>query len=146
MSSYDDTSTRTSPRNSLSTTRSETPDILEPSDIIANGASGGFNLADELAMAEEDCEQKEDVESFLSPLKNNTISVVMSDYEGSEYGNIDDDSDGYLSDHIDIGERQLHELAVEVTGKDMKYGIIRQFVDELRGMRGQMEVENNTWR
>ena len=136
MSSYDDTSPVISPRNSIRA-RSETPDIIEPADF----RSGGFNLADELAMAEDS-----DDGGFLAPPQNRN-SAALSDYEGSEYGDPDDDSDGYLSDHVDVDEQQLRGLVEEFVGRDARSsGAIGKFVQDLRGMRGQMDVENNVRR
>jgi hypothetical protein len=136
MSTYSPTS---SPRHSLAA-RSITPDIIEPTDDFAS--SGGFNLADELAMAE-DSETEE--AGFLAPPANRNSSA-LSDYEGSEYGDIDEDSDGYLSDHIDKEEQLLNALVQEYADGNAKEGAIGQFVEELRGMRGQMEVENHARR
>ena len=128
----------TSPRNSLHG-RSGTPDIIEP-----EGGGGGFNLADELAMAEEDEEDNNNTGFLIPPVNRN--STVISDYEGSEYGDPDDDSDGYLSDHIDVDEVQLQRLVEEVTGNDAQSGIVGRFMQDLRGMRGQMVVENKARR
>jgi hypothetical protein len=139
MSSYEDTSPMISPRNSIHT-RSETPDIIDPPNFTTGA---GFNLADELAMAEDS--EHEENKGFLAPpqIRNTT---ALGDYEGSEYGDPDDDSDGYLSDHIDVEERQLLALVEEVTEKDARSGIVGRFVQDLRGMRGQMDVENNARR
>ena len=139
MSSYDDTSPVISPRNSLHV-RSGTPDIIEP-EFETGGL--GFNLADELAMAE-DSEHEDNTEFLAPPLNRN--SIIVSDYEGSEYGDPDDDSDGYLGDHVDVDELQLQALVEEIAGKDARSGVAGQFVQNLRGMRGQMEVENNARR
>jgi hypothetical protein len=136
MSTYSPTS---SPRHSLAA-RSITPDIIEPADDFAS--SGGFNLADELAMAEDS--ETEEVE-FLAPPTNRNSSA-LSDYEGSEYGDIDEDSDGYLNDRVDNEERLLNELVLEYAEGNAKAGVIGQFVEDLRGMRGQMEVENHARR
>ena len=136
MSSYDDTSPVISPRNSIRA-RSETPDIIEPTEY----GSGGFNLADELAMAEDS-----DEGVFLAPPQNRN-SAGFSDYDGSEYGDPDDDSDGYLSDHVDVDEQQLSVLVEELVGRDVRSsGAIGRFIRDLRGMRGQMDVENNARR
>jgi hypothetical protein len=70
---------------------------------------------------------------------------MASDYEGSEYGDIDDDSDGYLSEHVDVNEVQLLQLAEEV-GVGRGENAVSLFVSDLRGMRGQMDVENRTRR
>jgi hypothetical protein len=134
MSSYEDTSPVLSPRNSLDA-RSVSPEIIEP-----EFSGGGFNLADELAMAED-----EDDTGFLAPSINRN-SAVLGDYEGSEYGDPDEDSDAYLSDHVDLDEKQLQALVEEVTGKDARSGVIGRFVQDLRGMRGQLDVENNARR
>lgn len=84
-------------------------------------------------------------DGYLSPPKNRG-STVLSDYEGSEYGDIDDDSDGYLNDHVDSDQQQLQVLVDEVTRKDASQGPIAQFVHDLRRMRGQLDVENNARR
>ena len=142
MSSYDDTSSVNSPCEAFHG-RSETPDIIQPNEFGSPSAAGGFNLADELAMAEDS--DHEQGRGFLVPPQNRN-SGVLSDYEGSEYGDPDDDSDGYLSDHVDLNELQLRALVEEFVGKDSKSGVIGQFVQDLRGMRGQMDVENNARR
>jgi hypothetical protein len=136
MSSYDDTSPVISPRNSIRA-RSETPDIIEPAEF----EPGGFNLADELAMAEDS-----DDGGFLAPSQNRN-SAALSDYEGSEYGDPDDDSDGYLADHVGVDEQQLRGLVEEFVGRDVRSsGAVGRFIQDLRGMRGQMDVENNARR
>lgn len=139
MSWREDVSPTVSPRNSLRAVRSNTPDIIEP-EIPSLSAGGGFNLAAELAMAEDG-----EGDGYLSPPKNRG-STVLSDYEGSEYGDIDDDSDGYLNDHVDSDQQQLQVLVDEVTRKDASQGPIAQFVHDLRRMRGQLDVENNARR
>jgi hypothetical protein len=117
--------------------RSVTPDIIEP----ATG-NGGFNLADELAMAEES--ETED-SGFLGPTQNRT-SIALSDYEGSEYGDIDNDSDGYLDNRVDVDAQALADLLSDFTEESIVYGVIGQFIDHLRNMRGQMDVENHARR
>ena len=103
---------------------------------------GGFNLADELAMAEDsECEDT----GFLAPPANRA-STSHSDYEGSEYGDPDEDSDAYLSERVDLHERELAELVEEFAAENTRQGVIGQFMTELRNMRGQMDVENNTRR
>ena len=89
--------------------------------------------------------EDEDDTGFLAPPINRNSSV-LGDYEGSEYGDPDDDSDGYLSDRVDVDEQQLQALVEEVTGKDAQSGVIGRFVQDLRGMRGQLDVENNARR
>lgn len=91
----------------------------------------------------EDSETEE--AGFLAPPANRNSSA-LSDYEGSEYGDIDEDSDGYLSDHIDKEEQLLNALVQEYADGNAKEGVVGQFVEELRGMRGQMEVENHARR
>jgi hypothetical protein len=142
MSSYEDVSPVTSPRNSLYA-RPETPDIVETQEFTPLSPSGGINLADELAMAEDP--EHEDDTGFLAPPQNRNSSS-LSDYDGSEYGDIDDDSDGYLSDYIDADQQQLNQLMEDVVEKGGRDGPIGQFVQDLRGMRGQMDVESNTRR
>jgi hypothetical protein len=123
--------------------RSETPDILEPPEYSSlSGGGGGFNLADELAMAEE---SETEEAGFLAPPPN-MASVAISGYEGSEYGDIDDDSDGYLSDRVDVDEQQLSELVDEFTEESSRHGAVGQFISDLRNMRGQMDVENHARR
>ena len=143
MSSYgDDESPPLSRQNSFQL-RAETPDIIEPTDEFTSPtAGGGFNLADELAMAEESDGENT---GFLSPPKVRGLGNRTSDYEGSEYGDIDDDSDGYLSDHVDLNELQL-QLLVEEVGAGRGGNAVSLFVSDLRGMRGQMDVENLTRR
>jgi hypothetical protein len=140
MSSYGDVSPLTSPRNSIRL-RSESPDMIEPAEL---GLSGAFNLADELAMAEDS--DHENGATLLVPPQLNRLGSALSDYEGSEYGDIDDDSDGYLSDHVDLNEQQLQALLDELATSDSRSGIIAQFVQDLRGMRGQMGVEDKVRR
>ena len=114
-------------------------DIIIESADLPSGA--GFNLADELAMAEEEGLEGHDT-GRLSPTKSAVSG--RSDYDGSEYGDIDDDSDGYLDGRIDMDELELQGLVQEVSGG--KDGVINKFVQDLRGMRGQMDVENNARR
>jgi hypothetical protein len=150
-----------SPRSSLRG-RSVTPDIIEPVEFSSGagggGGGGGFNLADELAMADnsdEDNEEEEeggqtghlDESGYLGiPTGRGSVLSVRSDYEGSEYGDIDEDDsdDGYLSDRVDTQEVELRKLVEEYSlgGRNA----VTTFVDELRGMRGQMDVENHTRR
>src|SRR5579862_393042 len=127
--------------------RAGTPDIIvEPDDETSFSRGVGFNLADELAAAEdEDIEHEVQDGTFLEPPQNRT-SLFQSDYEGSEYGDIDDDSDGYLSDHVDVEEQDLNELINEYTGNNVRYGLVGRFVEEIRNMRGTIEVENNVRR
>lgn len=140
MSSYEPTSPISYDNESLNG-RTGTPDILEPEDLSFSGAAGGgFNLADELAAAE-DSEHENENGFLVAP--QNRMNVIHSDYEGSEYGDIDDDSDGYLSDHVDLEEQQLNRLVEEYSGDKRRHGVIGKFIEELRNMRGQMEVENN---
>ena len=127
MSSYDDPSPLSSPR-------SQTPDILEPA------ATGGFSLAAELAAAEDSPGADEEDRHLVV---NRYSAAYFSDYEGSEYGDPDDDSDGYLSQHVDPDERQLQGLVEELTTPE---NVVGKFVHDLRGMRGQMDVENNARR
>jgi hypothetical protein len=143
MSSCGDSSPTLSPRDPFRA-RSETPDIVEPPEFTSISSAGPFNLADELAMAE-DSEHEGDSARLLAPSWNRS-SLVLSDYEGSEYGDVDDDSDGYLTGHINADERQLDDLAADVALKESKNGIITQFVEHLRCMRGQTDVENNAKR
>jgi hypothetical protein len=132
--------------------RSETPEIVEPEDdltlhstVSGGGGGGGVNLADELAAAE-DFEDQDREESHLAPSQNR-MSVIQSDYEGSEYGDIDDDSDdGYLSDRVDLQEQQLLQLAREYTGDTSRDGTVYNFIEKLRNMRGTIDVENNVRR
>jgi hypothetical protein len=126
MSSYDDPSPLSSPR-------SQTPDIIEPA------TPGGFNLAAELAAAEDS--PGDDGDGHLAV--NRYSACYFSDYEGSEYGDPDEDSDGYLSQHVDPDERQLQSLVDEVATPE---NVVGKFVHDLRGMRGQMDVENNARR
>jgi hypothetical protein len=145
MSSYEnDTSPPLSRQNSFQL-RSETPDIIEPHNEFTSptGVGGGFNLADELAMAEES--DGDNAAEFLAPPKGRGGVNMASDYEGSEYGDIDDDSDGYLSEHVDVNEVQLLQLVEEV-GVGRAENAVSLFVSDLRGMRGQMDVENRTRR
>jgi hypothetical protein len=142
MSSYEmspPTSPGHSPQNSMHA-RSVTPDIIEPVNYASG--SGGFNLADELAMAEES--ETED-SGFLGPAQNRT-SIALSDYEGSEYGDIDNDSDGYLDNRVDVDAQALADLISDFTEESIVYGVIGQFIDHLRNMRGQMDVENHARR
>jgi hypothetical protein len=92
----------------------------------------------------EDSDHEDNTEFLAPPLDRNSMTV--GDYEGSEYGDPDDDSDGYLSDHVDVDELQLQALVEEVAGKDARSGVVGQFIHNLRGMRGQMDVENNARR
>jgi hypothetical protein len=121
--------------------RAGTPDVvvLEYTDMSISTEQGGFNLADELAMAE-------DGEEGLLGAPKRDSGTYHSDYEGSEYGDIDDDSDGYLSDHVEPHELQLQELAREYIPQNAQHGVIASFISKLRGMRGQMDVENNVRR
>lgn len=141
MSSYSSSPPISRPN---SRARSETPDLLESPEYTAlsGGGGGGFNLADELAMAEE---SETEEAGFLAPQQNRT-SVAISGYDGSEYGDIDDDSDGYLSDRVDVDEQQLIELVDEFTEENSQHGAIGQFISDLRNMRGQMDVENHARR
>ena len=142
MSSYEDVTSPPLSRNNSFHGRAETPDIVEPhdNDCTSPTAGGGFNLADELAMAED----SDDNATFLAPPTMRGGNMV-SDYEGSEYGDIDDDSDGYLTDHLDVNELQLQQLVEEV-GVGKEENAVSRFVCDLRGMRGQMDVENRTRR
>lgn len=144
MSSHeDDISPPLSRQNSFQL-RADTPDIIEPSDEFTSPAgAGGFNLADELAMAEDS--DGENNAGYLSPPKGRGAGNRTSDYEGSEYGDIDDDSDGYLSEHVDVNEMQLLQLVEEVGTREAE-NTVSLFVSDLRGMRGQMDVENRTRR
>jgi len=128
---------------------SDTPDIiiedemtLTMEDDDESGKRGGFNLADELAAAE-DFEHEDEEEGHLVPNQNRLS--FQSDYEGSEYGDIDEDSDGYLSDHVDLNELQLSELVKEFCGNS-HHGIIGKFIEKLRNMRGTINMENNVRR
>jgi len=140
-SSQGETSSPPSPVMSFTEdiSRLSTPDIIIDSADLQTGA--GFNLADELAMAEE-----EGLEGHITGRLSPTKSALSgrSDYEGSEYGNIDDDSDGYLDGRVDMDELELQGLVEEVSGG--KEGVINRYVQGLRGMRGQMDVENNARR
>lgn len=131
-----------SPRNSLDTC-SETSDIIEPEEFTPLSPLGGVNLADELAMAE-DSEHEKSTGLLAPPQSRNSSS--LSDYDGSEYGDIDDDSDGYLSNYINADQQQLNQLVEEVIERGAGNGVIGQFVQDLRGMRGQIDVENNARR
>jgi len=51
-----------------------------------------------------------------------------------EVNNIADDSE------------ESQKLVEEITGQHAKNGVIGRFVQDLRGMRGQMDVENNARR
>lgn len=138
MSSYDEPS----PPPSSHGPRSDTPDVIEPAHLPQ---TGGFNLAAELAMAEDHPDEGAE-EGLLSAPVNRYSAGYFSDYEGSEYGDPDDDSDGYLSDHVDPDEVQLEGLVEEVTGENAPRNAVGKFVRDLRGMRGQMDVENGARR
>jgi len=144
MSSYEDDTYPSLSRQNSFQLRSETPDIIEQqNEFTSPTGGGGFNLADELAMAEDSDE--DNAEGFLAPPKGRGGVNMASDYEGSEYGDIDDDSDGYLSEHVDVNEMQLLQLVEEV-GAGRGENAVSLFVSDLRGMRGQMDVENRTRR
>lgn len=160
MSLYTTSSPLASPRNSLSSLRagSVTPDIIEPDPEFA-GDLGGFNLADELAMAENSDDENmgridEGESGFLQMNNSNRDSVQsihslrsigQSDYEGSEYGDPDDDDgfDGYLCERVGKEEMEFARLVEELERGGAGVG---RFVEELRGMRGQMDVENHARR
>ena len=143
MPSYDDVSPRISPVNSFHP-RSETPDIIEPADYDPLSPARGFNLADELAMAE-DSEHEDEEELFQGPPQNGN-SLTQHNYEGSECSDIDDDTDIFISDHIDADEQQLNALIEDVIRENTNHNFIGQFVNDLRGMRGQLGVENHARR
>ena len=140
MSTYDDPSPPPSPCG----LRSETPDIIEPTEVDL----AAFNLAAELAMAEDNEHMGQQAErGFLAtPVVNRYSAGYFSDYEGSEYGDPDDDSDGYLSEHVNPDEIQLRGLVQDVIGENAPRDVVGKFVHDLRGMRGQMDVENNARR
>ncbi len=149
------TSPVASPRNSFRA-GSVTPDIEAEAEFA--GGLGGFNLADELAMAENSEDEnvghidgadrgflevnskRDSVQSLRS-----ARSVGLSDYEGSEYGDPDDDDgfDGYLCERVGREENEFGRLVEEL--EKGRAGVGR-FVTELRGMRGQMDVENHARR
>ena len=140
MSSYDDPSPPPSPRD----LRSETPDIIEPTED-GPAAPYGFNLAAELAMAEDDEHTGQEAERglLITPVVNRYSAGYFSDYEGGEYGDPDEDSDGYLSQYVNPDDVQLRDLLEDVTGENIPRNVVGKFVHDLRRMRGQMDVENN---
>jgi hypothetical protein len=138
ISSHDDPSPPASPRGP----RSETLDIIEPADDFR--ATGGFSLAAELAMAEDEHAGQDGV--LEVPVVNWHSAGHYNDYDGSEYGDPDEDSDGYLLDHVDPDEVQLRGLVEDVMGENAPRNAVGKFVRDLRGMREQMDVENNARR
>jgi len=118
-------------------------------------SAGGFNLADELAMAEtsdneeEDPAMQEGDSGFLGVMDGRTSGLSeRSDYTGSEYEDVEEDGDGYLSERLDYEAVELRRLEMEFEreGGGGQGSVVARFVEELRGMRGQMDVENHARR
>src|SRR2546430_5175069 len=110
-----------SPRNSIRA-GSVTPDIEAETEFA--GGLGGFNLADELAMAENSEDENgghiDEADGGFLEVNSKRDSVQSlqslrsgrSDYEGSEYGDPDDDDgfDGYLCERVGREEIELGRL------------------------------------
>lgn len=149
MSSYTGSSPLPSSRRSSLRERSVTPDIMIERDL---SSAGGFNLADELAMAEtsdneEDPAMQEGDSGFLDVMDGRVSGLSeRSDYTGSEYEDIEEDGDGYLSERVDYEAVELRRLEAELERGRGGQSVVARFVEELRGMRGQMDVENHARR
>ena len=128
-----------------------TPDIMIERTL---SSAGGFNLADELAMAETSDNEEEDTamqegDSGFLGVTDGRLSGMSerSDYTGSEYEDIEEDGDGYLSERVDYEAVELRKLEMELErGGGGGLSVVARFVEELRGMRGQMDVENHARR